>query len=181
MALSLVSTMQAQVPQHLCAFCKPAPQIPPVKDNGIAQKQVNQVTNLLGMQPIPVYTGQVANASASAVPNGFGGFSPVIHFNPAFLNQLSQLGKWAPFSVLAHEVGHHYHGDATFYGKFTHPWTKELRADFISGYVLAKMGATLEESTRALRSTFNLLGSHTHPDTPKRLEALSAGWRRAHQ
>ena len=42
-------------------------------------------------------------------------------------------------SVLAHEVGHHVNQDLSWYGQFEHPWTQELQADFISGYVLARM------------------------------------------
>src|SRR4030095_5643640 len=45
--------------------------------------------------------------------------------------------KWASISVLAHEMGHHYHNHVVNSGGSTPP--KELEADNFSGFVMAKL------------------------------------------
>lgn len=140
----------------------------------IAINVVADVCSILNIQYISIYAGDVGNACAS---NFMG--SPVITYNPQFLAFLYDNNSWAPVSVLAHEVGHHLFADPTWYGSFTHSWTKELRSDYVSGYVLYKLGASLFDAQSAFRVMFDWLGSTTHPDTPKRMAALEQGWRRA--
>ncbi len=137
--------------------------------------QISQrVANVLGVAPINIYRGGVPNASATVINN-----SPVIVYSSQFLNSMGQqASSWAPVSIIAHEYGHHMNFDTSFYGQFKHPWTKELQADFVSGFAMARMGASLEQSTRALRSNFSFTSSGSHPDTPKRLDALTQGWHR---
>ena len=69
-----------------------------------------------------------------------------IVYDNHFLENLDQYAgtKWASISVLAHEVGHHYHNHMVSGTGSTLP--KELEADYFSGYVMAKMGASLEEA-----------------------------------
>lgn len=132
------------------------------------------VAQVLGVNPISIYQGGVPNASATVINNG-----PVIVYSPQFLNAMAQRASgWAPVSIIAHEYGHHLNLDTTYYGQFKHAWTKELQADFVSGLAMGRLGASLEEATRALRANFNF-GSQSHPDTPKRLDALAQGWYRA--
>ena len=134
----------------------------------------NHVAQLLNVSTIPIYIGGVPNASATVI-NG----RPVIVYNSYFLNYMAQkASQWGPISIIAHEYGHHVNFDTTFYGKFKHSWTKELQADFISGVVMARMGATIEQATRALRVNFSYMESQSHPNTPKRLDALAQGWYR---
>lgn len=135
----------------------------------------SQVAQLLKVPSIPIYRGGVPNASATVINGG-----PVIVYNPNFLNFMAQkASQWGPVSIIAHEYGHHVNFDTTYYGQFKHSWTKELQADFVSGLVMARMGATLEQATRALRVNFSYMGSQSHPNTPKRLDALTQGWYRA--
>lgn len=134
----------------------------------------NQVAQALGVVPIPIYRGGVPNASATVINNG-----PVIVYSSQFLNSMDQsASQWAPVSIIAHEYGHHLNYDTTYYGQFKHPWTKELQADFVSGLAMARLGASLEQASRALRANFSYAGSHSHPDSPKRLDALAQGWYR---
>lgn len=56
--------------------------------------------------------------------------------------------KWASISVLAHEMGHHYYDHVVSSSGSTPP--KEIEADAFSGYVMHKMGATLQESIAAI-------------------------------
>ncbi len=137
---------------------------------------VSSICNTLRVPYIQTYAGSVGNACASR----FRG-RPIITYNVQFMNFLHSRSKWAPISVLAHEVGHHVSGDISWYGSFQHPWTKELRADYVSGYVLYKMGATLQQARSALYIMFNWMGSASHPDSPKRIAALTQGYIRAKQ
>lgn len=140
----------------------------------LAIKVIGDVCTVLGIQYITIYQGNVGNACASM----YGGM-PIVTYNYHFLNYMQSKNSWAPVSVIAHEVGHHYNADATMLGAFKHSWTKELRADFISGYALYKLGASLEDSQAAFRIMYSRMGSPTHPDTPKRMAALEQGWNQA--
>src|SRR5688572_4363280 len=85
--------------------------------------------------------------------------------------------KWASISVLAHEMGHHYHNHVVNSGGSTPP--KELEADNFSGYVMAKLGATLQESVAAMRAIASDRASASHPAKSDRLNAISKGWNAA--
>jgi uncharacterized protein (TIGR02145 family) len=88
--------------------------------------------------------------------------------------------NWETITVLAHEIAHHLnyhlvnpHPDATFR-------SMELEADETAGFILFKLGATLEESQRAMRSaSVSIEGSYTHPPRAQRLEAIRKGWEKA--
>lgn len=135
---------------------------------------VSNITNLLQMPYIQTYAGDVGNACAS---NYHG--VPIITYNRNFMNFLANRNQWAPISVLAHELGHHFNNDISWYGGFKHPWTKELQADYLSGYVLQKMGASLPNALAAFGIMFNWMGSLSHPNTPMRIDALKQGYFRA--
>ena len=132
------------------------------------------VSNALSVGSIPIYEGNVPNAAATVL-NG----APAIVYNTQFFAWMySQGGDWATTSIIAHELGHHLNFDSTWYGQFLHPWTRELRADYVSGFAMARLGASLEQATSALRAQFSYLGTPSHPDSPKRIDALAAGWHR---
>jgi len=136
---------------------------------------VQSVCYQLQTSYINIYKANIENACASFASNG----APIITYNPDFMEYLAQNNAWAPISVVAHEVGHHISADLSWYGQLQHPWSRELRADFISGYVMFKLGASLSDAQSAFRVMFDWLGSSSHPDTPKRIDALNAGYYRA--
>jgi hypothetical protein len=140
-----------------------------------AWQVMDDVCRSLNIQRIYIYQGQLANACATTLSNG----TPIISYNPAFLNFLESKNFWAPVSVIAHEVGHHYYAHSSWYGQFEHSWSKELKADYVSGYAMFKMGASLYDAQSAFRVMFSWLGSESHPDTPSRMDALTAGYNRA--
>jgi hypothetical protein len=82
--------------------------------------------------------------------------------------------KWASVSVLAHEMGHHYRNHTIDTRGSTPP--KELEADYFSGYVMAKLGATLSEARAAMEQIATPRGSSTHPAKADRLNAIARGW-----
>jgi hypothetical protein len=141
--------------------------------SGRAVAEVKAVQAAIGYAaPLAVFQAGGGNAFAMLGPNG----TKLIGYNAGFLSQLDRIGgRFAPISVLAHEVGHHANGDTSWQAAARHPWMRELGADWVSGYALARLNASAEEATRALRAMFNH-GSATHPDTPRRIHAVLAGW-----
>jgi len=85
--------------------------------------------------------------------------------------------KWASISVLAHEMGHHYYNHVISGQGSTPP--KEIEADAFSGYVMQKLGATLNESLAAMNAIATEQASATHPGKKDRLAAITRGWNAA--
>ncbi len=85
--------------------------------------------------------------------------------------------KWASVSVLAHEMGHHYYNHTISSTGSTPP--KEIEADAFSGYVMEKLGATLNESIAAISAIASDKASATHPAKKDRIDAITRGWNSA--
>ena len=73
-----------------------------------------------------------------------------ILYNPAYITTLNNLtkNKWAVMTLLAHEVGHHLNGHTIRKGGSTPEL--ELEADEFAGFILHKLGATLEQSQKVM-------------------------------
>jgi hypothetical protein len=99
-----------------------------------------------------------------------------IAYNPKFMLRVKDRTKsdWGATSVLAHEIGHHLSGNTLIKGK--NNLQEELDADRFSGFIMCKMGATLEEA----KSVINLVelnsNPETHPPKTERLIAITIGW-----
>lgn len=85
--------------------------------------------------------------------------------------------KWASISVLAHEMGHHYYNHVVSNSGSTPP--KEIEADAFSGYVMAKLGATLQQSVAAMQAIGTDYASASHPAKADRVNAITRGWNTA--
>ncbi len=98
-----------------------------------------------------------------------------IAYNPKFMLRVKDRTKsdWGAISVLAHEIGHHLSGH-TLITRRRDP-QEELEADRFSGFILYKMGATLEEA-KSCASLVELNPSETHPPKTERLIAITLGW-----
>ena len=102
----------------------------------------------------------------------------VIVYDPQYLLDIEQeTDEWGPVSIMAHEVAHHLLGHSVFLER-SNP-TNELHADLFSGFVLQKLGASLESAQAVMRSRASPTGSHTHPPRRERLQAIAMGWRKA--
>lgn len=114
------------------------------------------------------------NAVATMIDN-----QRVILYSEKLLDDLATDTKsnWSPASILAHEIGHHLQGHTLTEGGST-PKT-ELEADRFSGYVLARMGASMNEATATIKKLSSEHGSHTHPPRYARVAAITDGWKRA--
>lgn len=101
----------------------------------------------------------------------------VIMYNPEFIDKV-QHGKgqpsWATLSVLVHEIGHHLLGHM-FVNDGNFP-ARELEADKFSGFMLYRMGSTLNEAKENIRTMAQENETPSHPGRSRRLLGIDEGW-----
>ena len=115
-----------------------------------------------------------------------------VFYNKEFMREINTNVKyWGNMSILAHEIGHHINGhtiDVILYASesveeesLATSRMMELQADEFSGFVLAKLGATLSQASEAISKfipdeddTYS-----THPTKSKRLKAIKRGYDKA--
>lgn len=85
--------------------------------------------------------------------------------------------KWASISVMAHEMGHHYYNHVVSGKGSTIP--TEIEADAFSGYMMNKLGGTLEQAVAAMKTIATDRASSTHPAKADRITAITKGWNTA--
>jgi tetratricopeptide (TPR) repeat protein len=111
-----------------------------------------------------------------------------ILYDKEFMNSVSSGNNWSNLFILAHEVGHHINGhslDLVLYATeavesetLVSRRQQELEADEFAGFILGKLGASLQQTKQAV----NLLATDTddtyssHPSKSKRLAAISLGF-----
>jgi len=102
----------------------------------------------------------------------------VILYNPDWMDKLrSTLGTdWSSVSILAHEIGHHLAGhlDPRYPNH-----AAELEADKFSGFILNKLGATVEQAQLAMAMISPEKASETHPGRALRVAEVRRGWTEA--
>ena len=106
-----------------------------------------------------------------------------ILYDPKFLNSISNNTKyWGNMSILAHEVGHHINGHTLGTSvSATENQLQELEADEFSGFVMQKIGATLDQATETIGAIANE-GDDTyssHPKRQRRIIAITKGYNNA--
>ena len=99
-----------------------------------------------------------------------------IVYDGAFMKRIEDLTNtdWSAISIVAHEIGHHLQGH-TIDGKGSRP-QKELEADRFSGFVMQRLGATLEEALIAIKAIGDDKPTYSHPAKADRIEAIRQGW-----
>ncbi len=106
----------------------------------------------------------------------------MILYNPAYVEWLNKLtkDKWAVMLLLAHEVGHHLNGHTIRKGGSSPK--VELEADEYAGFILFKLGATLEDAQKVMNYIAGNNTSATHPGKMARKQAIQSGWNKgAHE
>ena len=106
-----------------------------------------------------------------------------IIYDPVFINSISDDSNyWSNMSILAHEVGHHINGHTlSFTISATENKIEELEADEFSGFVMAKLGATLDQATEAI-AAISEPGDDSyssHPSRERRIRAITKGFNNA--
>jgi len=104
-----------------------------------------------------------------------------ILYNPEYISWITNItkDKWAAIALVAHEVGHHLNGH-TIRKSGSKP-KLELEADEFAGFVLYKLGASLEQSQEVMKYIAQAKASKTHPARNSRLLAIQKGWSKAAQ
>lgn len=121
----------------------------------------------------------ISNACAATIKSSSGYLERYIIYDKKFLDLIINNTKnnWSSISILAHEIGHHLNGHNLVEGITNHE--AELQADEFSGFVLAKMGASLDESLQAIKLIANNYDSKSHPSKLKRIQSITIGWNKA--
>jgi hypothetical protein len=114
-----------------------------------------------------------------------------ILYDPQFMSMLSSnTSNWTNIFILAHEVGHHvnghsldlvlYAGDIVDAPELEKKRQQELEADEFAGFVLAKLGASLSQTTSSVSELSNEDDTYsTHPKRDKRVSSIRKGWHKS--
>lgn len=114
-----------------------------------------------------------------------------IFYNPEWLNSINSNYSFGGMFTLAHEVGHHVNGhtvdvvlvvnDIVNQKNLEERRQQELQADEFAGFVLAKLGASLSETTSVINGVTDDQNDtySTHPSRSKRLLAIEKGYNKA--
>ncbi|TNE58364.1 MAG: hypothetical protein EP344_10145 [Bacteroidetes bacterium] len=140
-----------------------------------ADRIVAEIVDALGLQKnFTVKSSSVKNALATTDKG-----QRYILYSTTFLEKFKAdaATRWAAYSVLAHEIGHHLNGHDFSEADTRKRKLLELEADQFSGSVLRMLGAALSEAQAGIE-TFGLEGeSSTHPAKFARREAIASGWK----
>ncbi len=179
LAADLAAALQA------CSYDgSPVKFAPPDLSQGSGAEGTRVVAEIMKYTGLPqnfdVVRGQVPNAAAVIVAGPDRIPRRVIAYNPQFMGDVTRATKnnnWAPVSIMAHEIGHHLSGHTIVPGGSQPPI--ELEADKFSGFVLYKMGASLQDSLKAIETLVPEQDGQTHPGRRKRVAAIAEGWKQA--
>ncbi|MFT5252884.1 MAG: hypothetical protein ACI87N_001906 [Flavobacteriales bacterium] len=121
---------------------------------------------------------EINNAVAKNIDVGNGHKERYILYDASFFKKIDDKAEngWAATSVLAHEIGHHLNGHSLNNEGSNHKF--ELEADEFSGFVLAKMGASLKDTQSAINTLKYEKATRTHPAKVDRLLRIEKGWNR---
>ncbi len=179
--LLLPSLLQAQ-PQSFrlapgCAYDGPQPgnNVYVFESSGEANRIVTELLDALGLQQnFVIKSANIQNALATTESG-----QRYILYSTSFLEKFKADAntRWAAYSVLAHEIGHHLNGH-----NFSETDTRqrkllELEADQFSGSVLRMLGATLSEAQAGIEKIGLEGETNTHPAKTARREAVANGWK----
>lgn len=134
-----------------------------------------EIINVIGLVPnFELKEANVQNVQASISHR-----KRYILYNPEYINWINNAtnDKWAAFALLAHEIGHHLNGH-TIRKSGSRP-ALELEADEFAGFVLYKLGASLEQSQEVMNYIAKTTASRTHPARASRMHAIQNGWNKA--
>lgn len=145
-------------------------------------QMIDKIMSYVGLPQnfVIMKTDEVPNAAAVIMLNKQKVPEHIIAFNPKFMEFVmseTANNNWAPVSIMAHEIGHHLCGHTITPGGSQPPI--ELEADKFSGFVLQKMGASIENAVDAISKLTNESDGGTHPPRSRRLSAIKEGWNQA--
>lgn len=140
-----------------------------------ADKVIKKIMSVIGLKAnFELREANVPNAAAVMLEG-----KRFILYNSQFMDKInaSTGTNWAAISILAHEIGHHLNGH-TLDDVGSRPQT-ELDADEFSGFVLHKMGSSLQDAQAVMALISSPTGSKSHPPKRDRLAYIATGWNNA--
>ena len=177
----LVSFGQTKEELQLCL----AAQSSSFTSDSEANNALDRILNVIGASKNFVLTpcSEINNAMATS----YKGIRYIL-YDKAFMQLInSRTNDWASLAILAHEVAHHINGhtlDLTMYAggvveaaSLSVKRKQELEADEFAGFILARLGATLEEAL-AFTKVFEEKDDtyDTHPTKSKRVVSVTRGF-----
>ncbi len=152
--------------------------------NQEATQAINKILKPLGLKPnfIAVPCSNIDNCAAITWSDGL----RYIVYDRAFMKSISTSANtnWTNLSIFAHEIGHHLNGHTLHNTNLSDSRAEELEADEFSGFILAKLGATLYQAQAAMKTLQHpncIEEIHSsHPCLEKRLTAIAKGWNDGH-
>lgn len=156
-------------------------QIKKFSDNQQANRIVSKILSTIGLPKnfILYPCSNIKNAIA-VIPED--GLRYIIYDND-FMNSIDNVtSKWSSMSILAHEIGHHLSGHTIKKNSnLIDQRRMELEADEFSGFIMYKLGATLNQSLAAIKKvSVNHDDTYsTHPSLSKRINAITSGFNKA--
>lgn len=172
---NLISNAQAKISiTEACSYYgeKASASVYTFASDNEALNALKKITEAAGLElNFNIMAANVPNAAAVIFNN-----ERYILYNQTFMYNINQrINYWASLSILAHEVGHHLNGHSLKSGG-SRP-DLEIQADKFSGFILAKLGASLQEAQSAINAVvMSEIGSATHPGKSARLAAIANGW-----
>lgn len=151
----------------------------------VAQTRMNEAAAKEAVYRVVRHSGLLPNFTVREdvqVPTAVAyikGHERIIAYNPAFISTIldSAQTDLAAVSIMAHEIAHHLLGH-TLEPEAVRPGD-ELACDRYSGFILQRMGATLEATLAAMKVAGDVHGTERHPPRHARLEAIEQGWTEA--
>lgn len=144
-----------------------------MSDDIAAYKTVVNVIRETGLsQNFVILPGDVSNVKAYMDDN-----ERILEYNPDFMEKLQGDTNWHGISVLARQIGHHLSNAKLEGGVPT--IDEEIEADKYAGFVLYKMGATLEEAVKAMEFVISEDSLGKGISKNSRLVSLTKGWNNA--
>ncbi|TNE58322.1 MAG: hypothetical protein EP344_10210, partial [Bacteroidetes bacterium] len=141
-----------------------------------ADSYVRQICDAVSLEKnFVVKSSNVQNALATMAAG-----KRVILYSTNFLEKFKADAntRWAAYSVLAHEIGHHLNGHDFDETNPTKRKMMELQADRFSGGALRLLGASLEEAKAGIETFAGEQETQTHPPRSARREAIASGWKK---
>ena len=161
----------------ICSLSKPSFGFPhetkPGKAHEEARLAVSWIMDVVGLSPnftVRQATFEQKVGAYAAIRKG----ERRIVYDAELLTWIEGSPNWREMGIMAHEVGHHLAGHTA--GVRMAPHANELEADRFVGFVLGRLGATLEQATRWTK-ILSENGSKSHPPRRQRLQTATDGWR----
>lgn len=159
--------------------------------NTEANNAVDKILSVIGTSQKPIL--QPCSNINNAVAASYKGQRYIL-YDKDFMESLT-VGRnkyWSNMFILAHEVGHHINGHSLdiilYQNDVINPKSlstrrsQELEADEFAGFVLAKLGATFNQTSKVLLNLPKISNDYdsTHPSRDKRIRAVKNGWERGY-